>query len=354
MKTGNKITSLVLVLLLMATLSTSAIAENSATETTAVIFSMAAPIANAEPAITVSSVAGRVGEKVSVDVAIENSPGIKMFQLGLCYDNSKLKFDSYSGNRDLYATGYHIRSDDPLPVNETIYEVQITYTGDLNKSITEAGDMLLCTFVFEIRAGATGEVPLTLGQENSYVIDDLSDCIFAEIKNGKVTVLTGSASANVSGKVKSYKPSNPTTIQLIKGEKVYTTTISGTSGSGQMEQEFTFAGVEPGIYELIITKAVHTKFTVRNVVVGEQDVDLTKDIRSEVQVMTLLCGDISGDGEINQDDINVLWQPANYNRRVTDGVNPNCDLNGDGEVNQDDVNILWQPMNYNKGAVVVQ
>ena len=30
-----------------------------------------------------------------------------------------------------------------------------------------------------------------------------------------------------------------------------------------------------------------------------------------------------------------------------------CDLNGDGEVNQLDLNILWQPMNYNKGAVVI-
>jgi len=92
---------------------------------------------------------------------------------------------------------------------------------------------------------------------------------------------------------------------------------------------------------------------VNDVVVGEDDLDLSKDSRDAVKIITLLCGDINGDDAINSADLNILWWSINYNKRVSEGADPRCDLNGDGEVNQLDLNILWMPMNYNKGAVVI-
>jgi len=155
------------------------------------------------------------------------------------------------------------------------------------------------------------------------------------------------------GRVKTYNPKNPTTITLKRNGKEIFQTIEPASGSGQIEQSFVFEDIEPGTYTLEITKPVHTKFTVLNVVVGEDGLDLTKNERTEIQLMTLLCGDINGNGAINSADLNILWSSANYLKSVNDpGVNKLADLNGDGVINSADLNILWSSANYLKGDVI--
>ena len=170
----------------------------------------------------------------------------------------------------------------------------------------------------------------------------------------KVVVSDFSGGVSVSGKIKSYSPLNATTIQLIKDGMVYPTEIPAESGLGQAEQKFRFEGVAPGIYELIITKGAHTKFTVKNVIVGEGDLDLTLDSRPEVQLMTLRCGDINGDGLINDADLTILWRVGNYNKKTVEAENEWCDLNGDGLINDADLTILWLTYNYNRGSVVIE
>jgi len=159
----------------------------------------------------------------------------------------------------------------------------------------------------------------------------------------------------ITGKVRTYNPGSPTTARLYQdGAVKYTTTIPATTGIGQAEQSFTFENVAPGTYTLVITKEAHTPFTVQKVVVDNQNVDLTMDTRPEVRLMTLRCGDINGDGMINDADLAILWLAANYNKSATaQGVNPRCDLNGDGMINDADLAILWLAVNYNKGAVVI-
>jgi hypothetical protein len=125
------------------------------------------------------------------------------------------------------------------------------------------------------------------------------------------------------------------------------------SGSGQVEQAFIFSGVVPGTYTLEITKAEHTNFTVRNVVVGSGGLDFTKGSREEIQAMTLRCGDINSDGEINVTDLNILWKTGNYNKGAASAADPSADLNGDGDINVSDLNILWNSFNYNKGEVII-
>jgi len=160
---------------------------------------------------------------------------------------------------------------------------------------------------------------------------------------------------NVEGIIRSYNPNIPIEIRLMQGGiEMYKIKIDESAGYGQKDQSFTFEGVEPGRYTLVISKAIHTRFIVENIVVDKTNVDLTEDIRPEVRLMTLLCGDINGDGEINQADLNILWLPANYNKTLAGGANPLCDLNGDGEINQLDLNILWLLSNYNKGTVLIK
>jgi M6 family metalloprotease-like protein len=168
-----------------------------------------------------------------------------------------------------------------------------------------------------------------------------------------LTVAEAQAGVNVSGLVKTYNPTKPTNLVLQGTNNTYPATIAGESGAGQREQGFNFSGVEPGTYTLIITKDAHTKFTVHNIVVAGRDVDLTQDGRPDVRLMTLRCGDINGDGNINNSDLTIMWQQANYNRSTSAAANKLCDLNGDGFINNIDLTILWLAYNYNRGEIEI-
>lgn len=158
----------------------------------------------------------------------------------------------------------------------------------------------------------------------------------------------------VSGKVRSYNPGNKTTLTLFEenGEE-YEEIIPGIMGSGQITQDFSFKDVEPGTYTLKITKDAHTNYTVHNINVIDENVDLTEDDRSEVRLMTMRGGDINGDGSINDTDLTILWMDINYNRNAKQADNSMCDINGDGMINDLDLTILWLAANYNRGEIVI-
>ncbi|MCL1975627.1 MAG: M64 family metallo-endopeptidase [Firmicutes bacterium] len=159
----------------------------------------------------------------------------------------------------------------------------------------------------------------------------------------------------VKGRIKSYNPQNPTFIQLLKdGEAPITLTTKTSAGYGQFEQDFTFTGINPGVYKLIISKAAHTKFTIQKIVVGDTDIDLAEDNNPEIKLINLRCGDINGDGMINNDDLMTLWNMANYNKNAATAANKYCDLNGDGLINNLDLAILWLPDNYNRGEIIIE
>ncbi len=160
---------------------------------------------------------------------------------------------------------------------------------------------------------------------------------------------------SVSGTIKSYNPNNATTIQLMQGSmEKYKTTIDPASGSSQMAQDFTFDAVAKGTYDLVVTKPGHLTYTVKNVKVEGTDLDLTALTGKPYQTITLLCGDINGDGWINSTDLGVVLQGQNYGKQTTvAGVNGKADLNGDGWVNSTDLGIVLQGQHYGKSAVSV-
>jgi hypothetical protein len=175
----------------------------------------------------------------------------------------------------------------------------------------------------------------------------------AIIDDGLAIVGPGREGVNVTGAVKSYNPGNPTTVYLYNDSIKYTAWIGAAGGSGQTEGAFAFEGIAPGTYTLVVNKAGHLNFTLQDIVVGDEDVDLTQDNRPEVRLIALRCGDINGDGMINDGDLTALWMTTNYNKRADQAANPLCDLNGDGMINDGDLTILWMTTNYNKGEVIV-
>ena len=149
----------------------------------------------------------------------------------------------------------------------------------------------------------------------------------------------------------SYNPGNATTIQLMRGgKKMYQTTIAATTGSGQVPQNFSFPAVAPGTYDLVVTKDAHLTYTVKGVVVGDSPLDLTTMTGKAYQTITLLCGDINGDGSINEDDVSIIRYANNINKSTADADNKLADINGDGSVNEDDVSIVRYSSHINKGV----
>ncbi|MCL1872626.1 MAG: right-handed parallel beta-helix repeat-containing protein [Clostridiales bacterium] len=172
--------------------------------------------------------------------------------------------------------------------------------------------------------------------------------------SGMLEIIAMDDPVAVTGMIKSFYPLNSAIIRLMQGDVVkYELTVKEEPGYGQVDRTFTFPAIEPDTYSLVIKKPAHTSFTVQSVIVGNTDLDLTADSRPEVRLMSLRCGDINGDGLINDADLTVLWRAGNYNKKAGEAENHLCDLNGDGLINDADLTILWLAYNYNRGPIIV-
>ena len=163
-----------------------------------------------------------------------------------------------------------------------------------------------------------------------------------------------SKGVSVSGTVKSYNPGNTTTIQLMQGgEEKYSTTIAADTGSGQKEQTFSFDAVAAGTYDLVVTKPGHLSYTVKGVVVGDGPLDLTKHSNAAISTITLLCGDIDGNGFVNSTDLGIILKGQNYGKSTATAGDKAADLDGNGFINSTDLGIVLQGQHYGKSAVSV-
>ena len=162
------------------------------------------------------------------------------------------------------------------------------------------------------------------------------------------------AGVAVTGKVTSYNPNNPTTVELRQGGAVkYTATIDAATGSGQVTQDFSFNAVAAGTYDLVVTKDGHLSYTVKGVVVGDSPLDLTTMTGKAYQTITLLCGDIDGNGFINSTDLGIILKGQNYGKSTATAGDKAADLDGNGFINSTDLGIVLQGQHYGKSAVSV-
>jgi hypothetical protein len=104
----------------------------------------------------------------------------------------------------------------------------------------------------------------------------------------------------LSGEVSSFNPRIPIELELLQnGVAVNWTSIApDANGSGQTTRNFMFSDVSPGVYSLRITKAGHAPFVINNIVASDEDIDLRLSPFAEVRVITLLPGDLTGNGFI--------------------------------------------------------
>ena len=192
------------------------------------------------------------------------------------------------------------------------------------------------------------EYVYTRNSSNDYVTDG------STVMMGSIDLPVKSKGVTVSGMVKSYNPNNTTTIQLMQGGvEQYSTTIAAATGSGQVEQNFSFDAVAKGIYDLVVTKDAHLTYTVKGVVVGDAAINLTAMEGKPYQTITLLCGDIDGNGFINSTDLGIILKGQNYGKSTATAGDKAADLDGNGFINSTDLGIVLQGQHYGKSAVSV-
>jgi M6 family metalloprotease-like protein len=286
-----------------------------------------------EAALAVSSAQGRAGEAVSIPVAIENSPGVKMFQLALEYDNSKLEFVSHASG-EAFAHQTNLRIGDPKQIHGDIWEVQLTYSGDLLNPVTVYGDIILCTFEFKIRSNAAaGDTPLTLNPVNTHILDNDDNSIYPPLKNGGITVAPAQETVRIAGAVL-YQPSTrPAKVELHNnaGGQTITTFTAAADGA----YELTIPTPQEGArYTLVVTKPGYLSYTIKNLDLANWEDEKTIDIRQ-------LAGDVNGDGIVNAVDLTCLLSEFNRDPLIF----MDADIDGNGIVNAADLTYLLAGFN---------
>ena len=313
-----------------------------------------AAISASEKQMSLSSDAGRaVFSKEALLALQQNTPEGNLTlslqkQSGKASDGTavqnavNLSLSAQSGGQDiqdLWDAEAEISVDLPTALQETEELVYMIYD-------TESKQYKLLTDGIRSDDGKT--FAFKTAQFGDYLIGKKTDLLAYADENGF------SSGVSVSGVVKSYNPNHDITVQLIQGgvEK-YKTIIAKTSGSGQITQNFTVDSVEAGTYDLVVTKAGHLQYTITGVAVGSDDIDLNSANYSlkAYQTITLLSGDVNGDGSINEDDVTVIRYPNNINKLVEAADNALADVNGDGSINEDDVTIVRYAAHINKSIL---
>jgi len=300
-----------------------------------------------DPTFAMGTAAGKKGDTVEIPLSIENNPGIIGAVLWFDFDDTVLAFRGYE-DTGLLIGALHppVYPRSPLTLSWMDLEG--------NKNNYENGIVVILTFeILDDENVLPGDYQIK--NSDATVVSTGLEYISFEFVNGIVTVQEDvQPPVDVIGKIKTYNPKQETTVKLMQGDNtIYDMVTETESRSGQLEQFFRFYGVEPGLYTLVISKPGHTSFTVKNIDVSGEILDLTLDSRPEIQLMTLRCGDIRRDKLINDDDLTVLWSLENYNRRTDTAAESLCDLNGDGMINDLDLTILWMSYNYNKSEIVI-
>ena len=203
------------------------------------------------------------------------------------------------------------------------------------------------------------EVTLEDFEDGTYVGDgEIEDpLVFGLNENGDVVGVPEEkaeellvTSHKIALAISSYNPSAIITISLYEAGKLVTpVTLGAASGSGQTTRNTTI-DAKPGTYDLVVTKPGHLTYTITGVVVGDSDIDL-KASGQAYSTITLLAGDVNGNGTIDYEDSNVIYQLNNFNKSTSvGGVDINADINGDGVIDYDDVNIVYEPIHYNRST----
>ena len=230
-------------------------------------------------------------------------------------------------------------------------------------SVTTIGNEVFYGCESLVKVEFMGDAPTAFGEDvfsnvaNGFIIYYYSDA-YGWTKpewNGYPTRLIDPNGVNITGQVRSYNPKLATKIKLYEAgaEQIQENIIAETeieallTGSGVVTQDFTLEGIPEGTYDLVVAKRGNLSYTITNIIVDDEDVDLTLNTTKTYSTIILSAGDINDDGRVNVYDVTYLL--IEYNKVPT--VWPYADIDGSGSVNVQDITYLL--VNYNKVNAVI-
>lgn len=167
-------------------------------------------------------------------------------------------------------------------------------------------------------------------------------------KAGAATEVTVEVNGyDITGVVESYNAKNATTYTLyLQNEDGSVTEVaSGTLVEAAETTEatttttaFTISGVANGTYRLVIRKLYQLSYTINDIEVNGGNVDLTS--KSSLSVITLVAGDVTGDGVIESGDQSLVINGNNYFKNIDEAQNPEGDIDGDGIIESTDQGMI--------------
>ncbi|MGM9626028.1 MAG: S-layer homology domain-containing protein, partial [Eubacteriales bacterium] len=144
---------------------------------------------------------------------------------------------------------------------------------------------------------------------------------------------------SLTGVIRGYFTNAQVRITLLRNGAAYKSTTAARSGIYlETELVFSFDGVKPGRYDLLVEKKDCFSYTVKNI-----DITADTDLRAlsdSLAAIPLISGDLSGDGIINDDDCALLLAKQTFHREKKLALTQTADLNGDGFIDIVDYAIL--------------
>ncbi|HHW48683.1 MAG TPA: hypothetical protein GXX14_08730 [Clostridiaceae bacterium] len=132
------------------------------------------------PTLKISSVTGKPGERVTVEISVDNPQGIAGMQFSVNYDPSILAVS----DADVKANTISGWIFDTNVIQE---EGKVYFAGASANAITVSSEMTVCSIAFTISKSADiGNTEVTIA--DLYVANDVPQKIEMNIQNGKITV----------------------------------------------------------------------------------------------------------------------------------------------------------------------
>ncbi len=180
-------------------------------------------------------------------------------------------------------------------------------------------------------------VMLELGEDAAYAVYEMKTDVSAKTGTYGRVRLGQVFTYSVTGAVRGYFTDKQVKLSLLRNGAVYRSVTAARSGIYlETEYAFSFDGVKPGRYDLLVEKNGAFAYTVKNIDVGS-DTDVSFLLGF---ALPLIAGDLNADGIIDDADVTLLVDRNTFRRPTAEAVVTAADLNGDGMIDITDYAIL--------------